>query len=444
MGHLYDVRQHGADPSGSTVSTGAIQAAIDEAAGAGGGTVYVPPGRFLIGTITFRSRVRLHLELGSVLVASENLQDYEEQDEGHVPPEFPYVKCLFVGFDLQDVEVTGGGTIDGRGEAFMDYTSPRFDDIFTEAVWKSMPPERQNEFVAVPGERPTWVFFFRRCTGVRFTDVRIRDVSRWTFRFSRCEHVAFRGVHIDNDLRAPNSDGIHFTGCSNVTVGDCVIASGDDCIAITNYGDEDRDTANVTITGCVLTSHSACVRIGFKGSGLVEDVAITGCIFRNANRGVGIFAGEGETVRRVAISNCEIGTRLIAGTWWGKAEPVFITTLGMGGTVSDVAVNNCSLRGEQGIVLYSREDAVIRDIRFSNVRLVLASGPMGTHSGGTIDVRPTDIFRRSMPPLYAVGVEDLRIRDMCVSFDESAGDYYERGPVLERCRRISLFGYEEA
>lgn len=438
-----DVLRHGADPTGATPSTQAIQSAIDQAADSGGGTVFVGPGRYLIGTITFRSRVRLHLELGSTLVASENLEDYEEQDEGHVPPEFPYVKCLFVGFDLQDVEVTGGGTVDGRGEAFMDYASPRFDEFFTEEVWKAMPAERQNEFVAVPGQRPTWVFFFRRCTGVRFTNMRIRDVSRWTFRFSRCEHVAFRGVHIDNDLRAPNSDGIHFTGCSNVTVSDCVIVSGDDSIAITNYGDEDRDTTNITITGCVLTSHSACVRIGFKGSGLVEDIAVTGCVFRNANRGVGIFAGEGETVRRITIANCEIGTRLIAGTWWGKAEPVFITTLGMGGIVEDVAVSNCSLHGEQGIVLYNREDAVIRDVRFTELRLVLASGPMGPHSGGTIDVRPTDIFRRAMPPLYAVGVESLQIRGMRVSFDESAGDYFEHGPALERCRRISLADYEE-
>lgn len=71
MAGFISIQEHGANPNGTTLSTPAIQAAID-AAGKGGGTVYVPPGRYLTGMLTLRSGVTL----------------------------------------------TGGGTIDGNGPAF--------------------------------------------------------------------------------------------------------------------------------------------------------------------------------------------------------------------------------------------------------------------------------------------------------------------------------------
>jgi|GEM_PF-2107732 len=44
----------GAVSDGRTVSTQYIQKAIDDCAGKGGGTVVIPPGRFITGTLSYR------------------------------------------------------------------------------------------------------------------------------------------------------------------------------------------------------------------------------------------------------------------------------------------------------------------------------------------------------------------------------------------------------
>jgi len=61
---MLTVTQHGMCGDGVSNDTAAIQAAIDAAAAHGGGTVVVPPGRYRVGTVFLRDRIRLHLEAG--------------------------------------------------------------------------------------------------------------------------------------------------------------------------------------------------------------------------------------------------------------------------------------------------------------------------------------------------------------------------------------------
>ena len=59
------VTEAGADPTGRTDSTPAIQKCIDRVAAAGGGTVVVPPGEYLISYLSLRPHVRLELAGGA-------------------------------------------------------------------------------------------------------------------------------------------------------------------------------------------------------------------------------------------------------------------------------------------------------------------------------------------------------------------------------------------
>jgi polygalacturonase len=439
-----NIIDHGADPSGEIKSTAAVQKAVDAAAGAGGGTVLVPPGRYVIGTVRLKSNVRLEIAIGATLAGSPDIDDYEEQDEGHILPEFPYVRCLFVGFDLENVEITGGGTVDGSGAAFMDYSVPTFDATFTKEAYEAMPEERRHEYVSEhSGKRPTWIFFLRRCRNIRFRDFRICDVARWTTRFSLCENLTMRGLVIENDLRAANSDGMHFTSCRNVHISDCTIASGDDCIAVTTYGDNEGTSSGTTITNCVLTSHSAGVRIGFSEEALLEDVTITNCVFRRCNRAVGIFAGENATVRHISVSNVEISTRLIAGTWWGKSEPIMITTLGAGATIEDVRFSGVSARSEQGIVINASEGATVRNITVTDMRLKLSLGAMSAFSGGTLDLRPLSMERRPLPAILANRVRGLSLRNVSVTIEEEARRLFPDVAELRACPGMDIQGLRE-
>src|SRR4029079_18998223 len=68
------ILEFGAKPDGKTLSTGAIQRAIDEVFQAGGGTVVVPAGNFLSGLIELKSKVNLNFAEGSVLLGSTSME----------------------------------------------------------------------------------------------------------------------------------------------------------------------------------------------------------------------------------------------------------------------------------------------------------------------------------------------------------------------------------
>ena len=72
-----DILSFGAVGDGKTLNTKAIQDAIDACAQKGGGRVSIPAGIYKIGTLWLKSNVELHLEHGSVLLGSENLDDYK-------------------------------------------------------------------------------------------------------------------------------------------------------------------------------------------------------------------------------------------------------------------------------------------------------------------------------------------------------------------------------
>jgi polygalacturonase len=80
------VTDAGAVGNGATLNTKNIQAAIDQLAKKGGGTLIVPKGVFLTGAIFLKPGVNLHLDEGAVLKGSTNVLDYPKmmtRIEGH-------------------------------------------------------------------------------------------------------------------------------------------------------------------------------------------------------------------------------------------------------------------------------------------------------------------------------------------------------------------------
>ena len=111
--------EFGAAADGARSDTKAVQAAIDTCAKAGGGTVLLPTGTYLCGTLFLRSRVNVHLEPGATLLGSKSLADY--------PPTVSAIRSytdnytersLIYGENLEAVSITGQGRIDGQGAAF--------------------------------------------------------------------------------------------------------------------------------------------------------------------------------------------------------------------------------------------------------------------------------------------------------------------------------------
>src|SRR5579871_5485164 len=71
-----NVLKHGAKGDGKTRDTQALQAAIDACYQAGGGTIVLPAGTFLSGSLHLKSGVALHLDHGATLRASPDQADF--------------------------------------------------------------------------------------------------------------------------------------------------------------------------------------------------------------------------------------------------------------------------------------------------------------------------------------------------------------------------------
>src|SRR5258708_7020549 len=85
------ITKSGAVADDSTVNTRAIQAAIDQLAAKGGGTIVVPKGVFVSGALFFKPKVHLRLTEGAVLKCSTDLSNFPAQRtriEGHFMDNF--------------------------------------------------------------------------------------------------------------------------------------------------------------------------------------------------------------------------------------------------------------------------------------------------------------------------------------------------------------------
>jgi polygalacturonase len=80
----YDVRDYGAKGDGIALDTAAVQAAIDACPRDKGGTVVVPSGDFVIGTVELKTNVTLYLAAPARLLGSGN-PEYYSAGKG-VPP----------------------------------------------------------------------------------------------------------------------------------------------------------------------------------------------------------------------------------------------------------------------------------------------------------------------------------------------------------------------
>ena len=119
---MFDITQFGAVGDGCGNCTEAIQKALDRCAAAGGGTVCIPPGVYLSGTIYLHSHIRLEIQKGAVLKAIPdrscyNREDFSPQNSASVNEKTDGTH-LIAAVNVEDVAISGGGVIDGNREAY--------------------------------------------------------------------------------------------------------------------------------------------------------------------------------------------------------------------------------------------------------------------------------------------------------------------------------------
>lgn len=283
----YSVLEYGADPSGKILSTAAIQSAIEDCAAHGGGRVLIPAGVFVSGTIWMRSHVELHLAHGARLQASTQLEDYNQEDafpqNQSCPEEEWNGKHLFIAYQCEDIAITGTGVIDGSGPFF--FAPPV--KIWEYAWWEGLALAKDKENL-----RPGQMLVMVECTRVRVTDVTLQNSTCWCCCFLGCSYVQVRGIQVFNPRSAANTDGIDIDACQFVTVSDCLIDTGDDCIAIRGNGDQVQKGSpiceHIAISNCVLSSGSSVFRLGV-GTHPIRHVQISNIVMKTGHIGMNLM-----------------------------------------------------------------------------------------------------------------------------------------------------------
>ncbi len=120
--NFFNVKDFGAKGDGQALDSKAINKAIEAAAEKGGGTVYIPAGDYLSGSIRLKSNLRLLIDQGAVIIAADVRQenDYDEAEPGsnnsyQDPGHSHWHNSLLWGEELHDVSITGAGRIWGKG-----------------------------------------------------------------------------------------------------------------------------------------------------------------------------------------------------------------------------------------------------------------------------------------------------------------------------------------
>jgi polygalacturonase len=446
----------GAVGDGKTINTRVIQRAVDSIARAGGGSVCVPPGVFLTGTLQLRSNVDLHLERGAVLKGSANRQDYVLN--GRV------VGLLFTQ-DAENVSITGLGTIDGNGDSFMELGKAKnLENASVSWTRQREQFRRVTEGIGdgpvVPKDRPFQMIIFSDCRNVTVRDVLITNSPFWTLHCADCDGVIVSGVRIWCNLLVPNNDGVDFTSCSNVLMSDCDIRTGDDCIAITGYSrhfdlpgykDLRHDSENITITNCTMISRSSAIRIGGFDQNSMRNCVFSNLTITNSNRGIGIFVRDHGSIENLIFSNVVIDTRLHTGDWWGNGEPIHVSAVRLTkdvtlGKIRNVKFQNIICKGESGILVYGTEESVIENVSFRDVKFHLVESKLNDLSGGNFDLRPVldpklQLFAHDISGFYAQWVKNLRIEDFDLVWDPVRHPFFTHGVEVRNFEDVRIFWY---
>ncbi|RYD44478.1 MAG: exopolygalacturonase [Verrucomicrobiaceae bacterium] len=299
---IFSISDFGAVADGKTLNTAAIQKAIDKAAGEGGGTVEIPAGTFLSGSIFLKKSVGLHLAENAVLLGSTNIEDYPKLNtriEGHFEP---WRMALVNARESDGVRISGKGTLDGNGITYWAKFWQR----------RRENPKCTNREI----ERPR-LMFIDRCTDVKVEGISLRYSGFWNLHLYRCSEVLIDGVTItaptrltghrnymtkdilkgmdkDSSVRnqpvkdnilGPSTDGIDIDSSRKVTVRNCYISVNDDNIALKGskgpLADQDKDSPPV------------------------EDILVENCEFGDGN-GMITCGSEATLIRNVTVSNCHI------------------------------------------------------------------------------------------------------------------------------------------
>ena len=407
---LFNIADYGAKRDGSVLATEAFRQAIQAAKAAGGGTIYVPPGKYISGPIELFSNMILDIDAGATI-------------EFPVAP-LPFTKGRYLGIetltpmpligghDVENVTVTGRGTVTtgdyeawrkAYKDAYEEYlkarkgvvlthgdesgsaNGPRWDHLL-KALEAKQPVSEEEYRRAAAETHPSFVCFMN-AKNVLVEGVHIVGAPAFVVHLLYAENATVRNVIIEA-YPGPHANGIVADSSRFVRISDDYIDVGDDGIVIKSGKDADglrvnRPTEHVAITNCTVHHAHGAVVIGSETSGSIRNVVASNITAVDTENGIRIKSrrGRGGVVEDARFDNWtmeNVGVGIVVTSYYvmggeadTKEEPVSERTP----VFRNIAISNVTINGAKKVI----DIDGLPEMRITALRLtdIIGSGKVG-------------------------------------------------------------------
>jgi polygalacturonase len=437
---VFNVRDFGASGDGKALDSPAINQAIVACAAAGGGTVWIPAGRYLSGSIRLTNNLNLHIDAGATLLAAPadmNAYDPTEEWEGQAYQDGGHTyfqNSLIWGIGLTNVSITGRGMIHGKG---LTRSSALFDRMNKFNIWDKPNAPRTNLPPVRIGNKAIGL---KLCRDVLLRDFTIYKGGHFGVLATGCDQLTIDNVTMDTER-----DGIDVDCCRNTVISNCRINSPDDDAICPKSSFALRTnviTENMTIVNCQVSGFemgtlldgtmkpkkngNGRIKFGTEANGGFRNITVANCTFR-ACRGLALEEVDGGIMENITINNLTMMDV--------PGYPIYITTgkRNRGPHVTEpsrarrIFISNVIATGCEpmsGIQITGLPEQPIEGVRLENIWLVFQGG--GTKEDAERVPKelgtgyPEPRFIGTMPAygVFARHVRDLELANIRVSFEK--------------------------
>lgn len=330
-----NVRDFGAKGNGKALNTKAFSQAIQYCTEQGGGTVVVPAGTYLTGTIRLQSHVSLFLEKGAVIKGVPELKDYEpyiptkEMGKYDNADKYNWNRALILGVGVEDVSIYGEGVIDG-------------DHVLDPNGEENM--------------RGPHTILFGESRNLSLSGIMVIHAANYAFMAYEIENTTFQHITMKEGW-----DGIHIRGGKNILIRNSEFYTGDDAIA-GGYWE------NMTITDCYINSSCNGIRMIMPATGLT----ISHCMFK----GPGAFPHR--TSKELKRTNM-LSAILLQPGGWGNAP----------GRVDNVSIHDLKIENLDNPFMFilnqGNDCGTIEVERIKATRITKSASSVESWKGGTFE-----------------------------------------------------------